>query len=189
MTIIYRRGLALFCGLLWAASASAELITFNFPNDDTRGLTTYTQVSDGLSLTVDNPNGNVLFGDDTFGFILGGLFIDGGFAPNLDFTFSQDVRLVEYTIANQDNFDLFDLVQGGISSVNNVTDPLGTYAFTNVADIFLGGQAISLTTSDHSGGGYSFSSITVDTVVPAPASLALLGLGLAGLGWSRRRKS
>jgi hypothetical protein len=113
------------------------------------GLTTFTTTVNGVSLTIDNPNGNVLFGDDTFGFILGGLFIDGGFAPNLDWTFSEDVQLVDYTLGNQDDVDLFDLTQGGLSSLGQVTDPVGTFPFTNTTDTFLGGQAISLVTSNH----------------------------------------
>jgi hypothetical protein len=35
---------------------------------------------------------------------------------------------------------------------------------------------------------FEFDNVTVDTVVPEPASLGLVGLGMAGLlGWRRRR--
>ena len=145
-------------------ASGTRLIKFELPETGERDLTSVTITSDGVDLTIDNPNGNTMFGDDTFAFILGGLFIDGGLAPNLDWTFSEDVRLVEYTIANQDDTDLFDLVQGGTSSLRQRTDPIATFPFNNTVDVFSGGQAISLTTSDHSGGGYSINSIVVEVV-------------------------
>lgn len=47
------------------------------------------------------------------------------------------------------------------------------------------GQSIVL--AYQAGNGFSFDSFSV-TVAPEPASLALLGLGLVGLGWSRRKR-
>jgi len=47
------------------------------------------------------------------------------------------------------------------------------------------GQSVVL--AYQAGNGFSFDSFIV-TAAPEPASLALLGVGLAGLGWSRRSK-
>jgi hypothetical protein len=150
-------------------TATAQTVEFTFPVTGESGLTTrtFTDATTGLQLTIDNPRDNTLFSNNTFGFTLGGLFIDGGLAPTLDWTFSEDVRLVEYTIANQDNTDLFTLTQGGTVSANNTTDPIGTFAFTNASDIFAGSAPITLTTSDHSGGGYSISRIVVELAGPS----------------------
>lgn len=160
-------------------------VTFNFPNDNTRDLTFDQFTVDGLTLTLDNPNGNLAFGDNTFAYILGGLFIDGGLAPNLDFTFSQDVTLVSYTVANDETGETFSMVQGAVSSAGNGVTNLGTFPFSNTTDTFLGGQPVQLLSGNNDGQGYGFSSITVRTI-PAPASAALLGLG--GLAAIRRRR-
>jgi len=53
-------------------------------------------------------------------------------------------------------------------------------ASSGVGTLFLGSGAVESV----SGVG-----ITIATAVPAPATLALFGLGLAGLGWSRRTKA
>ncbi|MEM7453777.1 MAG: PEP-CTERM sorting domain-containing protein [Planctomycetota bacterium] len=172
-------------GLL-SSAASADVVTFNFPNDGTRDLTTDTFIQAGLTLTIDNPNGNLAFGNDTFGYILGGLFIDGGFAPNLDFTFSQDVRLLSYTVANDEFGGFFDMTQGATQSTGNDVELFGTFAFSNTADVFSGNSAISLTSSNNDGSGYGFSSITVERI-PEPASASILAIGL-GIACVRRRR-
>lgn len=157
-----------------------------FDETGERDVTSAQFTVDGLTLTVDNPNGNVAFGDNTFAFILGGLFLDGGLAPNVDFTFSEDVRLVEYTLGNDEVGASFDLVQGGLSSLGNSTNSVGTFPFSNTTDFFSGGQPIELLSSNNDGQGYSFASITVSRI-PAPGSVALFGL--AGLAAARRRRA
>jgi len=176
-------GIAVMCA---AGCAYAQMdITYNFPDDNTRDLTSDVFTVDGVSLTIDNPNGNLAFGNDTFAYITG-LFVDGGLAPNLDFTFSQDVTLVSYTLSNQEIGASFSMVQGAVSSLGNDTTNLGTFAFSNTVDTYLGGQAVQLLSSNNDGQGYAFSSITVRTI-PAPASAALIALG--GLVASRRRRA
>ncbi len=153
------------------SATSAQVVDFVFPASGATGLTTdtFTDPTTGLSLTIDNPRDNVIFGDNTFGYTLGGLFIDGGFAPTVDWTFSEAVRLVEYELGNQDNLDLFTLTQGTAVSADNTTIPVSTFPFTETTRTFAGGAPIALTTSNHDGGGYSFARVRVEIVQPAPA--------------------
>jgi len=77
-------------------------------------------------------------------------------------------------------------VQGGLSSLGNSTNSVGTFPFSNTTDFFSGGQPIELLSSNNDGQGYSFASITVSRI-PAPGSVALFGL--AGLAAARRRRA
>ncbi|WP_233076218.1 PEP-CTERM sorting domain-containing protein [Paraglaciecola chathamensis] len=62
-----------------------------------------------------------------------------------------------------------------------VQDPLGDGSFSRTIGIVHGNW------EDFSDAGWG--TVSESSAVPAPATLALLGLGLAGLGWSRRKKA
>src|SRR3569832_181785 len=106
-------------------------------------------------------------------------------------------------------FDLGEL--GGPSPLDfTITNIVGTYAFNNISVpnvrdwmTFFGvvadpGENISsMIFSSQFGGGYapSLDNVTLGTAgispnaVPEPATVALLGMGLAGRGFARRRKA
>jgi hypothetical protein len=168
-------------------SSQGALVTFDLSSSAPgTGLTTHMVSVDGLTLTVTNPGGNIEFLDNSFGFILGGLFMDGGFAPNVDLLFSQSVRLVEFTLANNEFGASFSLTQGELSSVGQSTHFTGTQSFANTVDVFLAHQSIALVSAQHDVDGYSISSISVDSV-PEPSSVLLLSAAVGGALMGRRR--
>ena len=77
-------------------------------------------------------------------------------------------------------YDLF--VDGALTAVGNF-EALDDYSFST--DII--GTTFRVVHTGPSDGGFAIGSVTVE--VPEPGTLALLGLGLAGLGLARRRKA
>ncbi len=96
----------------------------------------------------------------------------------------------------------YAFADGGTANFVGAGNPIpsGTYAALGSFSVFDGLSAAgtwTLNMNDRTGGdsgtlGSWTLNIDMDEVaapVPAPATLALFGLGLVGLGWSRRRKS
>lgn len=83
------------------------------------------------------------------------------------------------SIIEEVNFDLI--------AMNNPADDFEFFSFSsfnNLSSVIFSGFGGSVTT------GYSFQIDSISlTSVPAPASIALFGLGLAGIGFSRKKKT
>ncbi len=157
-------------------SANAQQVTFEFPASGQLDLITdtITDAGSGLELTINNPRDNARFGNNFFGYLLGGLFIDGGLAPTVSLTFSQNVRLLSYTIVDTDPLSGFDIRQGNTESLDQPTDALGTFSFTNTEDVFRRRQPIALISGDNNAAGFAIADITVELVPaePCPADIA-----------------
>lgn len=140
-----------------------------------------------------------LAGEDGFGrFAVSGThFLQDVQAPGFQMTFSDPVAALGFYMVDVGDFAgqiTLEMVNGTHTDVlipSTINSAGGTVGYFGVIDLEASFTSVSFTTPAGTGDFFAFDDMTIGSqaqVIPEPSILALLGIGLAGLGLGRRKR-
>lgn len=188
MDIKMKKIITAFASLAFAGAVQATPLTLDFTTGVNTGITSYSE--DGFTLAVDSVGNHF---DDNWSGAMGFHNGPGNSVNDNNLTLSFGGAVFDFLDIDMSNFNndgRLELIAS--DGTNFISSTLGqqNVNFFNVT-------SVSFSIRDRSEnifGGASWNNITVDfnsagNSIPEPTSVALLGLALAGIGFSRKKKT